>query len=65
MPKIMTVKMSVPSGSRPDKLKIWLNDHLRAHRMEVIEVGEQPLGERAVPQRQSMDDFFKEVEGGN
>lgn len=40
MPKQLTVKMSVPSRSRPDSMLSWLNKLLEPHNMTVIEVTE-------------------------
>lgn len=36
----MIVKLEVPSGSRPEKMKTWLNSLLEEHRMKVMTVEE-------------------------
>lgn len=41
MSKIFLVKVEVPSGSRPEPYKAWLNKQLNPHRMQVLEVQEQ------------------------
>lgn len=42
MPKIVIVKMSVPSGSRLSSLHQWLIRLLGPHRMDVLDVQEEP-----------------------
>jgi len=38
MPKLFTVQIEVPSGSRTDPYKAWLNKQLEPHRMKVTSV---------------------------
>lgn len=40
MPKKMTVKMEVPSGSRPPALLLWLNKLLAEHGMKITHIEE-------------------------
>jgi hypothetical protein len=40
MPKIMTVEIEVPSGSRPVAMFRWLNKLLEPHRMRVTKLTE-------------------------
>lgn len=49
MPKTVIVKLEVPSRSRPDALKPWLNRILDSHRMIVLEVVEAPEDGDAIP----------------
>lgn len=38
MPKLFTVQIEVPSGSRTSSYKDWLNKQLEPHRMKVTSV---------------------------
>lgn len=40
MPKLFTVQIEVPSGSRPGPFKDWLNKQLNPHRMQVTKIEE-------------------------
>lgn len=42
MPKLLTIQLEVPSGSRPDKMLDWLNKQLNPHRMQVLTCIETP-----------------------
>jgi hypothetical protein len=53
MPKILFVKLQVPSGSRPERMKLWLNNLLEEHGMEVqtVEEVDPPKELMAVPKK--------------
>lgn len=55
MPKPMTVKMMVPSGSRPSAMLDWLNKLLEPHRMSVSTVTDEAAYTQATVDQ---DGFF-------
>lgn len=55
MPKFLTVKMIVPSGSRPSAMLDWLNRQLAPHNMTVTTVVDDAELDRAT---EGGDGFF-------